>query len=67
MNAESPRVFDNPRDGKPTSSWWAEPIEGSFTAKCQVELARMRLSKEHHRMGLPMVVGQMDGKQKRTS
>lgn len=47
---------------------WAESTEGSFYAKCERELkTRMRFSKEHNRMGLPMVVGQIDGKKGRTS
>lgn len=68
MNTElSPRIFDNPKDGKPKHSWWVTAKPRRFTQRCQREWKRMRLSKEHHRMGLPMVVGALDGKSARTS
>lgn len=54
-------------NGLPASSWWVAVTAQSFTQKCHEELARMRWSKEHQRIGVPMVVGQIDGKQARTS
>lgn len=53
--------------GLPRGSWWTAPVKGSFYAKCCEELARQSRSKEHRRLGLPMVVGAVDGKQRRTS
>lgn len=51
----------------PLVSWWAEPVEGSFYAKCCAEFTRMKQSREHNRMGDPMVIAQIDGKKARTS
>jgi hypothetical protein len=56
-----------PEVGLPRGSWWAEPVQGSFYQRCLTELSRMRHSKEHRRLGLPLVVGQVDGKQRRWS
>ena len=53
--------------GLPRESWWAAPVEGSFYQRCLAELSRQSRSKEHRRLGLPMVVGAIDGKQRRTS
>lgn len=63
-----PRLFDNPKpSGLPLVSWWAHAAQHGFTETCQREFERMRQSKEHHRMGSPMVIAQVDGKQARTS
>lgn len=62
------RAFElDPKPGCPSTTWWAEAEREHFTARCEQEWQRMRGSKEHARMGLPMVVGAIDGKGKRTS
>lgn len=57
----------NQKPDAPLVSWWADPITGSFYMKCQEEWKRMRHSREAQRMGIPMVIAQVDGKQSRTS
>lgn len=56
-----------PKPGIPADSWWTHAAQYEFTRRCEQEGERMRGSKEARRLGLPMVVGSLDGKSARTS
>jgi len=55
----------NPQPGIPADSWWADAERENFTPRCEQEARRMAGSKIARSLGLPMVIGQIDGKQAR--
>ena len=63
----NPQQQTSKPDGLPRESWWVEALREQFTAQCQREWDRMRWSKAARQIGVPMVVGQLDGKGTRTS
>jgi hypothetical protein len=48
--------------GLPATSWWTEAQRDHFTETCQQEYPRMAVSRIGRSLGLPMVIGQLDGK-----
>lgn len=51
-----------PKPDAPTDSWWADAERACFTLRCEAEAARMRGSKGYQQVGMPPIVGQIDGR-----